>query len=161
MPIHSSIHSFIYLLSAFDVPVSLFHHEVTAMSKGRPSLSITFTDKVGPYPCPRIWLEHLHDLLLCVYLNFQGSVWSSSPMSCLASTSNSMCLELNLPSSSPHQFFLLTSLFHQWYLHFPVTRHKISETPNCFLFLSPNTSPSSVYSSSFWINTFHVCHFLS
>lgn len=101
----------------------------------------------------------LHDLI------FKGLSGVPTPCpvswSCLASTSNSTCLELNSPSSSPRQFFLLTSLFHQRYLHFPVTRPKISETPNCFLFLSPSTSPSSSYSSSFWMNASHVCHFLS
>lgn len=123
-------------------------------------LQWTKTNQVSQSLSQTRWdLTYSYGLLLYVYLNFQGSAGVPAPYSvswsCL--TSNSTCLELNLPSSSPSQFFLLTSLFCQRYLHFPVTTHKISETPNCFLFLSPSVCLFFQFCLVFLLNKCFSC----
>ena len=120
----------------------------------RSVLSITFTEEMGTHSFSSNWLSSLHNLFLCVsgilFLEFQSHILPHGHL--LLAPQAQYLLDWTYPLP-PHICFLLTSLFCQWYHHFPVISRKAWESPSCLLFCSPNASPSSPYSSD-------ICHFL-
>ena len=101
-------------------------------------LSITFTEEMGTHSFSSNWLSSLHDLFLCVsgilFLEFQPHILFQGHLLLAPQTQHLLDWTYPLP---PHICFLLTSLFCQWYHHFPVISHK----PERALVASPSVVP--------------------